>query len=188
MPFNFDQWKQSTREKLQGWKGRMERAGVNSAYYLISAAAFLPVVEATHKGDWSALAVLGSAVGTNLLANMVQGLKDKTDVEIAKELEAQAGNEDFRRELDAMLAKLDALAEAEKALSQADKAWFTELIQRELKQLNSGIKYEATLDGDGAIAQGDGATAVGAGGMYIGGDVKNSTIMQGDHNRKIEAE
>jgi len=137
MPFNFDQWKQSTREKLQGWKGRMERAGVNSAYYLISAAAFLPVVEATHKGDWSALAVLGSAVGTNLLANMVQGLKDKTDVEIAKELEAQAGNEDFRRELDAMLAKLDALAEAEKALSQADKAWFTELIQRELKQLGS---------------------------------------------------
>lgn len=187
MPFNFDQWKESTKEKLQGWNRRMEHAGMNSAYYFISAATFLPVVEAAHKGDWSALAILGSAVGTNLLANMVQGLKDKTDVEIAKEFEAQAGNEDFRREIDVMLEKIDALREAEKVLSQADKAWFTKLIQHELKTLNSEIKYEATLTGDGAIAQGPNSNAVGAGGMYIGGDVSDANIQQGNQNRIIHA-
>jgi formylglycine-generating enzyme required for sulfatase activity len=192
MPFNVDHWKQSTKEKLQGWKGRMERAGVNSAYYFLAGVSLLPVAQAVNSGDWSGLTVLGASLGgavsTNLLANIVQKVKDKDEAEAAQILEAEAGaSPELTAEIDVMLTKLDALAEAEKALSQADKAWFAELIQRELKQLNSGIKYEAKVIGDGAIAQGDGATAVGAGGMYIGGDVKNSTIMQGDHNRKIEA-
>ena len=38
-------------------------------------------------------------------------------------------------------------------------------IQRELKNLHSGIRYEAHLTGSGAIAQGDHAKAVGAGGI-----------------------
>ena len=188
MPFNFEQWKESTRQKLQGWKGRMDRAGLHSAYYLIAASAFLPIIEAAHTGDWSALAVLGSAVGTNLLANIVQQSKDKSDVEVAKILETEANaTPELKVEIDTMLQKLDALQEAGQALSDSDKAWFAETIQRELKRLNSGIKYEAKLIGAGAIAQGAGAKAVGARGIMIGGNVSDSPLLTGDHNRVVKA-
>lgn len=192
MPFNFEQWKASTIEKLQGWKGRMERAGMNSAYYFLAGVSLLPVAQAVHSGDWSGLAVLGASLGgavsTNLLANIVQKAKDKSDVEVAQLLQEEiASSPELKAEIEVILQKLDALNEAEKALSQADKAWFADLIQRELKQLNSGIKYEATLTGDGAIAQGDGAMAAGAGSIMIGRDVNNATIMQGDNARKIDA-
>ncbi len=49
----------------------------------------------------------------------------------------------------------------------------------------AGTRYEAHLEGDGAIAQGDGATAVGKGGVYIGGDASGNIIVTGDKN-KIE--
>lgn len=42
--------------------------------------------------------------------------------------------------------------------------------------------YNATLKGDGAIAQGDNATAVGAGGVSIGGNVSGSTVVTGNGN------
>jgi formylglycine-generating enzyme required for sulfatase activity len=184
MPFNFDQWKECAKQNLQGWKVRMDRAGVNSAYYLITASAFLPIVEAAHKGDWSALAVLGSAVGTNLLANIVQKVKDKSDVELARILEDEVRRTpELKAEMDAMLQKLDTLQEAEKALSEADKAWFAETIQRELKSLNSGIKYEATVIGGGAIAQGTNAKAVGAGGILIEGGVSGNGVTIGSGNK-----
>lgn len=44
-------------------------------------------------------------------------------------------------------------------------------------------KYEAKLEGDGAIAQGDGATAVGAGGVYVGGN-SSGTIITGKTKSK----
>ena len=193
MPFNFDQWKDSTKQKLQGWKSRMDHAGVNSAYYFLAGISLLPIAQAVHSGDWSGLAVLGAslsgAVSTNLLANIVQKSKDKSDVEVAQILEAEVkAAPELKAEIDVMLQKLDALQEAEKALSESDKAWFAETMQRELKNLNSGIKYEAKLIGDGAIAQGTGAKAVGAGGMMINGDVSNSTLMQGNHNRAVKAD
>ena len=193
MPFNFEQWKESTRQKLKDWKGRMERAGVNSAYYFLAGVSLLPVAQAVHSGDWSGLAVmgasLGGAVSTNLLANIVQKSKDKSDAEIAQLLESEAQSApDLTTELDALLQKLDALQEAEKALSKSDKAWFAETIQRELKRLNSGIKYEAKLIGTGAIAQGDGAKAVGARGIMVGGNVSDSPLLTGDHNRVVKAD
>lgn len=193
MPFNFDQWKESTRQKLQGWKSRMDHAGVNSAYYFLAGISLLPVAQAVHSGDWSGLAVmgasLGGAVSTNLLANIVQKAKDKSDVEVARIMEAEAqATPELKAEMDAMLEKLDALQEAEKALPDSDKAWFAETIQRELKRLNSGIKYEAKVIGSGAIAQGDNAKAVGAGGIMIGRDVKDSTILAGDKNRLVQAD
>lgn len=192
MPFNLDQWKASLKEKLQDWKERMERTGVNSAYYFLAGVSLLPVAQTVHSGDWSGLAVLGASLGgavsTNLLANIVQKAKDKSDVEIAQLLQNEVKSfPELKAEIEVILQKLDALNEAEKVLSQADKAWFAERIQRELKSLNSGIKYEATLTGDGAIAQGDGAMAAGSGSIIIGGDVSTATIMQGENARKIDA-
>lgn len=44
-------------------------------------------------------------------------------------------------------------------------------------------RYQATLTGDGAIAQGEGAVAVGKGGVMIGGNVSQTTT--GNHNTNI---
>ena len=37
--------------------------------------------------------------------------------------------------------------------------------------------------GSGAVSQGDGAMVVGAGGVLVGGDVKGSMVITGNHNR-----
>lgn len=192
MPFDIQTWKADIRSRLQGWKGRLDRAGANSVYYYLAATSFLPVAQAVHNGDYGSLAVLGAtiggSVGTNLLANMVQKLKDKSEGEAARELEQEAQSApDLKKELDALLEALDTLKQAEHTLSQEDKAWFAKTIQEELKRIGSGVKYEATLIGDGAIAQGEKAVAVGAGGTYVGGDyvapgqdasvIKHSTVV-----------
>lgn len=47
----------------------------------------------------------------------------------------------------------------------------------------AGDTYEASLTGDGALAQGPGAKAVGKGGVMIGGNVSGSNIVTGENNR-----
>ncbi len=173
MTFNLDFWQQRVRERLSGWRERWQQAGVSSVYTFLSAATLWPVVEAARHGEWAAVAALGTvtaSIGSNLLANQIQAWKDEADA--ARNLEAALpDNPALRVELDAVLAKLETLSLAKAALSEADKAWFAETIQRELAALGSTITYTATLTGDGAVAQGDGAVAVGKGGRYVGGDV-----------------
>ncbi len=62
----------------------------------------------------------------------------------------------------------------------AEDADFAETLAELLSA--AGTRYEARLEGDGAIAQGDGATAVGKGGVYIGGNASGNTIVTGDGN------
>jgi hypothetical protein len=185
MPFNFDQWKETTARNLQGWKVRMERAGVNSSYYFLAGVSLLPIAQAVHSGDWSGLAVLGASLGgavsTNLLANIVQKSKDKTDAQVAQILEAEVRSApELKAEMDAMLQKLETLQEAEKALSEADKAWYAETIQQELKSLHSGIKYEAMVIGDGAVAQGS-SVSLGANATVHG----SITINVSDSEKRV---
>ena len=172
-------WKEKLAARLPDWKSRMKQAGVNSTYAFISAAALWPVVEAARQGEWAAVSALGAVLaglGSNLLANQIQGWKDEADA--ARHLEkAAAGDAPLRAELDAVLAKLEALPLAEQALSAADRAWFTRTMKEELARLGSRVTYQATVTGGGAIAQGKNATAVGAGGMYIGGSVKGDVVL-----------
>ena len=66
-----------------------------------------------------------------------------------------------------------------KKLMAEDQSFATELN----KLLESaGDTYNASLTGNGAIAQGAGAKAVGKGGVMIDGSVSSSNIITGDHN------
>ena len=193
MALNTELWKNKIKESLQGWKKRFDKAGANSAYYFLSAISFAPIIQAAHSGDWGALSLLGitlgGTVGTNLLANMVQNLKDKSDAEIAQELAAETQiNPALKNEIDALLEKLDTLPKAEAALADADKAWFEETIQNELNQAGSKIIYNATLKGDGAIAQGDRAVALGKNARYTAGDHIENYHQAPDPGKGKEAE
>ena len=194
MPFNMQLWKEDLQIRLQGWRKRLNRAGTNSTYYFLAATSLLPVVQAAHSGDWSSLAVLGTtlggAVGTNLLANMLQKFKDKSDAEVAVELEKEAETTpDLKHELDTLLEALDTLKQAEHNLAMEDKSWFEKTIQEELKRIGSRVKYEVTLIVDGPIAQ-DGSVVVEPGGMYVGGDyvTAGGTKVTAPDPREIERE
>lgn len=193
MSFNLDQWKDANLQNLRDWKSRMQKAGVNSAYYFLAGNTLLPIAQAVHSGDWSGLAVLGASlggtVGTNLLANIVQKTKDKSAAEVAQILESEVkAAPELKAAIDAMLEKMNTLQEAEKILPKADQVWFADTILRELKSLKSSIKYETRLIGEGAVAQGDGALAIGKGAIIVGGNISGSNIVVGNAPRSdVEA-
>ena len=184
MPFDLTIWKEKFAARLPSWKARMQQAGVNSTYAFLSAAALWPVVEAARSGEWAAApATLGAVLaglGSNLLANQIQGWKDEADA--ARRLE-QAAAEDasLRTELDAVLEKLEALPLAGQALGEADCAWFAQAMQEELARLGSRVTYQATVTGAGAVAQ-QGGTALGQQAIGAGGDVRESILNTGTLN------
>jgi len=192
MSFDLTIWKQQIAEKLPNWQTRMKAGGVNSIYFFLAATSLFPILQSAQSGDWSALVALGTtlggAVSTNLLANLVQKLKDKSEAEVAQALQAETKiNPELKVEMDVLLEKLDALQQAELSLSDEDKKWFADAIKKELAQLKSGITYTATLKGSGAIAQGTNARSVGAGGIMIGGNA-DGNVIAGNHNRAVQAD
>ncbi len=68
-----------------------------------------------------------------------------------------------------------------KKLLENDEA-FARQLEKLVNEAQQVTTYNATLTGDGAIAQGNGATAVGKGGILIEGDVNGSNVIRGDHN------
>jgi formylglycine-generating enzyme required for sulfatase activity len=182
MAFDLDIWKAQVSRRMKGWKPRMQRAGVNSVYAFLSAAAMWPVVEAARSGEWVALAVLGNVlagVGSNLLANRIQGWKDEADA--AHQLATDATEDPaLRAELDAILEKLEALPQAQAGLAESDQEWFTQTLRAELARLGNLARFQATLIGSGAVAQGPGAAAAGAGGVAVGHDVHGDVILIAD--------
>ncbi|NOZ28403.1 MAG: SUMF1/EgtB/PvdO family nonheme iron enzyme [Chloroflexi bacterium] len=170
------------KERLPGWKTRLQQAGINTVYGFLAAATIWPVMAAYAQGDLAAIMALGNVlagVGGNLLAERIQRWKDATDeTDMAEEIAQEAAeNQALRAEIDQMLAELEALSLAEAALSEEDKAWFRETLAAELERLGNLGRFEATLIGSGAIAQGPGAKAVGERGMLIEGDVQGDIII-----------
>src|SRR5262249_46350865 len=103
-----------------------------------------PVVQAARGGDWTALAALGASVGGNLLANIIQGWRDKT--EAARQLEEQVTTSpELRTELDTLLEKLDVFTQAKDVLSETDREWFTDTLRPELAELGNLPRFETKL-------------------------------------------
>lgn len=76
MAFDLTTWKGRVRERLTGWRQRMQQAGITSVYNFLCVATLWPVVQAAQGGDWGATGALGAAlarVGSNLIANRLQG-------------------------------------------------------------------------------------------------------------------
>ena len=179
MPFDLAHWKQKLGARLPGWKERMQHLGIKSTYAFLSSAALWPVVEAARQGDWAAVGTLASLtatnLGTNLLANQLQSWKDEADVAARLE-QAAAQDEALRAEIDAVLDKLEVLPLAEQSLGAADRAWFVETIQRELRSLNSTVCYDATVTDGGTVVQGNKNQVVGAGGVLVSGNVGGDVV------------
>ncbi len=106
---------------------------------------------------------------------------------VKQRLQGKPAAEEALRDLETAPQDEDAQAalrlQVKKALA-ADPGFLSELARllEEAEKEAPGAVYRATLQGSGAIAQGPGAVAAGEGGVAIGGDVKGSVIVTGDHN------
>ncbi len=186
MPFNLNTWQTTVKQRLQNWQSRWERLrnrGTATLYPFLAATALLPVAEAVHGGDWGALAVLGgvvAGVGSNLVANVIQGWKDEADG--AQKLAAAVENDAaLRAEMDAVLEKLDMVVQAQVALPETDRAWFADTLRAELAALGNLAHYEAVLTGGGTLIQGNHNVGIGERGIHVGEGV-GGHVISGDHN------
>jgi formylglycine-generating enzyme required for sulfatase activity len=182
MAFDLQVWRDDLKQRLVGWKARwivLRDMGTAKLYPYLAAAALWPVAEAVQQGDLSAAMALGgvvAGVGSNLLANQIQGWKDEADAaqDLAKAVDTSP---ELRDELDAVLAKLEVMTQAQAALPEVERAWFEQTLRDELDRLGNLASYEALLFGSGAIAQGAGAASAGEGGVAVSGVVSGSVIM-----------
>jgi hypothetical protein len=81
--------------------------------------------------------------------------------------------------LDAVLARLNVIEQAQGGMSNQDRAWFLETLHREVAQLGSSLTI-VSVTGTGAAAVGERAVAAGEGGVAVGGDVVYGDKVGGD--------
>jgi hypothetical protein len=131
----------------------MRRLGVRTAYGLLTASAWLPLL-AAYAGDpgpaVAALVGVLGGVGTNLLSNLVQGAYDQATAPRKAEQEV-AEQPDLRAEYQQVLAQLGVLAAAQDALGERWAAFATQLRQ-ELARMGGELRIDT---GGGAVVFGN---------------------------------
>jgi formylglycine-generating enzyme required for sulfatase activity len=135
--FTAESWKSRIaawwRDVAPDLPGAMARLGVRTSYGLLAASAWLPLLEVYGQQPGPAVATLVglvSGVGTNLVANVVQGAYEKANAANKVEEEVEA-NPDLRAEFQQVLGALDVLALAQAALGE-QWATFRAQLDREL--------------------------------------------------------
>jgi len=153
MAFEINRWRTGVKEwwgkRTRNWKEEAQRLGVNSAYGVLVAGAFLPLL--TQLGPEATLAALtgiASGVGTNLLSNIVQTTRDKAAKEaknppdeeinkrIVQELVNQANNSEIREVLNQVITVSQAQIHASTHFG-ADWEEFKRQVAADIKQLSS---------------------------------------------------
>ena len=155
-PFDRQTWRERVaawwRDAAPDWQGTMERLGLETAYGLLTASAFLPLLETYGQDPGPAVAALSrvvSSVGTNLLSNLVQGAYDEANAPQRAEQEI-AERPELRQEYRHMLGALDALAAAQAALGER-WADFEEQLAKELERMGGELRIDT---GGGALVFG----------------------------------
>lgn len=169
-------WRRSVNERLRALGESVRLMTPGMVYGALCSASLLPVVAAMSRGDYEPLTALFGmvgGVGGNLIANQIQGWKDRSEEELAAELTVLAQKDEAWREaLDTLLAEFEAPRVVQAILSEADRDWFAETLRAGLAEVGSGL----TVSNDGTLVVGD---------RNIVGDVSGSVIQMGDHTTYI---
>ena len=147
-PFDRSTWKARVRawwqEAARDLPGTARRLGVRSAYGLLTASAWLPLLQvyAEQPGPAvTALVGLVSGVGSNLVANLVQGTYDQATAPGQAEREVRE-DEGLRAEHRQLVEALEAQAAAREALGEAWDAFLADLRQED-RVLGGGLRIES---------------------------------------------
>ena len=151
MGFDLDSWKAKVSEYIKPRVPLINQASTDLVYGLLGASALLPII-LTGSDLFAALVPLLGDFGAGLIVNMVQGLKDKSDEAVAREiLSATQANAELRRAMDELLLKLEVIPAATQELDLADRQLFLETLRTELSRIQSSIKIEVQTDGSAVI-------------------------------------
>jgi len=199
MPFDLTHWQSEVRAWWAERAPRLRAAPVESAYALLAASAWLPLLAAYAQDPGpatTALATITAGIGSNLVANLVQRAHDRAHG--GEQVAAQAcENAGTHAELDAVLQAAQALEAAREALGEH---WdhFARQLAQEVAVLPGRSSLTVTL-GDGTLVGGSlvagdlamtGSTFAGRdqvaiqGDGNVAGDGSASTVIKtGDHSR-----
>jgi len=145
MPFDIAYWKAAIKAYLPKAKKDFKRG----VYNTLGAATFLPLLIAYQNPENSTPALMAlwnilSGVGSNILAGKLQawGESKTPDLnQLAAHLQDSIEKDArVRKELDALLEKLETIDQTHAALKEKDKAWFQQTLQQELKKLKSNLR------------------------------------------------
>ncbi|MFQ6102130.1 MAG: SUMF1/EgtB/PvdO family nonheme iron enzyme [Anaerolineae bacterium] len=199
MPTSFDEttWRSRIaawwRETARDPAGTMQRLGVHTAYGLLTASAWLPLLAAYAEDPGPAVAALAgvlSGVGTNLLSNLLQETYERATAPQRAEQEV-AERPDLRAEYQRMLARLEVLTAAQGALGER-WADFEAQLREELAHMGGGLRVET---GGSAVVFGDVVayefvgrdktiiTVRGERVIVVGGDAHGLIAVTGDGSR-----
>ncbi len=165
---DLQQWRQATHDRLAALAHGLRQAGPGMLYGVLSAATLFPLVEATNqaasRGDVAALMALGSLagnIGGNLIAEQISRWRDRSEAELAAELESRAQQDpEWRQALDALLREFEAPRVVQAILSEADKDWFVDALRAELARV--GSRLTVAIDNDGVLVMGERNVTAGA--------------------------
>ncbi len=162
------------------WRENAFRAGAESAYYLLAASAFLPLLT---EPDFRAAAVaLSGSVGGDLLAGVVEQARargkrpagEPDDEQLLRTVLDLAGRFDsVRQTLDEMVARAGAVTAAHQALQQQWDAFAAQLLA-DIEQRGGSPQVEQQLH---IVVHGN----VGAGAVVGSGSVHADIIVGGDY-------
>jgi len=172
MPFDRELWRSRVRDWWIEHTSDLKTASIESAYTLLAASAWLPFL-AAYANDpgpaTTALVGITASVGSNLVANLVQGTYDRARG--GDQVTDQARRDpQTRAELDAILQATYALEAAQEALGDRWDEFARQLVQ-EAATL-PGRSNLVTLQ-EGAVVEGSvvvGDVALRGGSIFVGGD------------------
>jgi len=163
-----DDLQRQLRQSLQGWRLKLEKAGIATSYALLASYSLWPILAAYQQGQFHdtaglmALGALLSNLGVNVvstqLTNQLEKWRGEIDSEekLAQGIEALPASSPLRADLDAMLDKLNVLELARASLSEADKVWFGRTIGDEFRRLGHFKDHQVQIEGDwNVVVQGD---------------------------------
>ena len=171
MTFSLDIWRVGLKGRLDdvgAWLRQQWREDVPQAVYAaLTGLTLLPLVDACQSGEmWPVMMTLGSivsGVGGNLLAEQLQRWHDRavpvTEDEVMAWATAQTAVSANREDFDTLLQRLETISLVQAQLTETDQAWFRQRLLAELSQLDNLSRFQATLNGQGAVVQGPDATA-----------------------------
>ena len=189
MTFSVDAWQENVSGRLNNigdWLHRRWRSDVPHVVYgALTGLTLLPLVEASQGGQilpvMMTLGSIVSGVGGNLLAEQLQRWRDRTvpvtEAEVIEWATTQAVETDSRAAFDLILERLETIPQVQAQLSEADRAWFRQVLVAELSQLNNLERFQVSLtDVDASIViQGENARVI----QHVGGSIVNREVNTG---------
>ena len=144
MGFSINDWKSGIADYFKKHTPKMKQGGMNVFYGLVTAGVLAPAVAAVAQSSgqevFGQLAALLGGVGVNLVSNLIQQIKDRSEEDAAAEVQRQyEADPELRKALDTLIEKLDAINTAQRTLSDADREWFVQTLREELRQAGSTI-------------------------------------------------